>query len=632
MKAFEVDIPEALRSPAVSAALKDLRRDLEKVLGHRTREGSVGTLRLTLSRDENLAPETFVVEVGTDEKIRIQGADELGMIYGIYEVSHSILGVDPFWFWKDVEPAPLEGPDLGPRRIECEPPAFRYRGWFINDEDLLGRWREPSGTRFRDWPGHPGGWTYQPGDPEPTYEERLVDYYGPVASSDTMEAVFEALLRNRGNLIIPASFIDVMEPCEADIIRAAVRRGLYVSQHHVEPLGVSHFAYESWWGRQNQSPPFSYREDPDSMRACWEAYAKAWTELAGEKLLWQVGLRGRGDRALWVHDPEARSQAGELISQALADQMNLVRKLDPRSRPPATLTLWLEGAELLEKGELQVPDDIILVFADEYHTQELQADFEHLPRNADRARGLYYHIAVWNLGPHLVQGPPPDKIARIVSRLVEKGDTELAILNLANVREHLMGAACWSEQLWCPHTVETPEFLRNWLPAEWVGFYKEFLELIPQLRPEWRLYDGGARFYVDRLIYARERKEPILNHVRDYSEDWREQRMSQLQSAVEGLDRLIDQSDRFQPEPRLRIFFDTNLRAQLRILRGLYGALLALLPETPDLQAALASLHISMEGRKLGSPGKWKHWYRGDRKVGVSELIGRLQHLEESPP
>ncbi|MDA3872570.1 MAG: glycosyl hydrolase 115 family protein [Kiritimatiellae bacterium] len=630
MNSHDFTFADTTHSSAVAAALEDLHRDVEKVLGQRPGDASTEPAWLTVSLDKELAPETFVVEVGGDERIRIQGADELGAVYGIYEVSHRILGVDPFWFWKDMEPAPFESLDLRPRRITCEPPVFQYRGWFINDEDLLGRWRKPSGKRFQKWPGHPGEWSYQPGDPEPTYEERLVDYYGPVASADTMEAVFEALLRSRGNLIIPASFVDVMEPCEADIIRAAVRRGLFVSQHHVEPMGVSHFAYESWWGQQDQSPSFSYREDPDAMRACWKAYAKAWTELAGDKLVWQVGLRGRGDRALWVHDPEAKSQAGTLISQALADQMDIVHEVDPRSQPPATLTLWLEGAELLEQGELQVPDNVLFVFADHALTQELQGDFEHLPREPDRGHGLYYHIAVWTMGPHLVQGPPPDKIARIVSRLVEKGDTDFAILNVANVREHLMGAACWSEQVWRPHSVDTTGFLTHELPVEWVGFYEEFLELIPQFRKEWRLYDGGARTYVDRLIYALEQGALVPEYLREFSDDRRLETRSTLETAIQRLDGLIDQTDTFEPEPRLRTFFDTNLRSQLRILRGLYAAMRDLLSDTPDVKAALDSLHICVEGQKLGSPGKWRHWYRGDRKVGILRLMERLQNLEES--
>ena len=49
--------------------------------------------------------------------------------------------------------------------------------------------------------------------------------------------VLETAVRLGINLIIPASFVDIHNPPEENLIRMAVERGLYVSQHHVEPLG-----------------------------------------------------------------------------------------------------------------------------------------------------------------------------------------------------------------------------------------------------------------------------------------------------------------------------------------------------------------------------------------------------------
>ena len=33
-------------------------------------------------------------------------SDDLGFIYGLYEVSRSVLGVNEFWFWNDQEFVP----------------------------------------------------------------------------------------------------------------------------------------------------------------------------------------------------------------------------------------------------------------------------------------------------------------------------------------------------------------------------------------------------------------------------------------------------------------------------------------------------------------------------------------------
>ena len=58
--------------------------------------------------------------------------------------------------------------------------------------------------------------------------------------------VVETLLRLKFNLVIPASFLDIENPPEKKLFDAVARRGIYISQHHVEPLGLSHFAFEDF--------------------------------------------------------------------------------------------------------------------------------------------------------------------------------------------------------------------------------------------------------------------------------------------------------------------------------------------------------------------------------------------------
>ncbi len=570
------------------------------------------------------------MEVDSDACIQIEGADALGAVYGVYEVSQRFLGVDPLWFWKDLEPEPLPDLQLNPMRMQSESPRFRYRGWFINDEDLLAQWREPAGERFRHWSAHPGKWNSTPGAPPPTYEERLVEYYTPVTALETMEAIFEALLRMRGNFIIPASFIDVMEPCETAIIRAAVRRGLYVSQHHVEPLGVSHFAFETWWAAQGKQPSFSYRESAEEMRKCWRAYATAWADLAGDQLVWQLGLRGRGDHPLWAHDPQAKNMAGRLISEALKDQMEIIREVDSRPVAPATLTLWFEGAQLIAEEQLQVPKGVTLVFADDPSTQHLQEDFETIPRQSDCSYGLYFHTAVWTMGPHLVQGPMLGKITNAVMKVAQKGDTEIAVLNVANLREHVLGVACWHHQLRNPERSKEVAFPPNALPEDWIPFYKQFFDAVPELRPHCYLYDGAARTYLNVHLYALELGLAIPEYLRVAIEDDVVQTRRKLTKAIKVFNDLIAQTDAYQPPPNLQKFFDANFRAQLRLLCGLYGAFLGMLSSPPDYDRALSSLEMCKEGKTLATKGKWGEWYRGDCKVGVNRLMARIQRLSES--
>ncbi len=54
-----------------------------------------------------------------------------------------VLGVEPLGYWSDLEPSFVGAPGitLPPGWAYTPgPPNTRYRGWFPNDEDLLGDW------------------------------------------------------------------------------------------------------------------------------------------------------------------------------------------------------------------------------------------------------------------------------------------------------------------------------------------------------------------------------------------------------------------------------------------------------------------------------------------------------------
>ena len=67
----------------------------------------------------------------------VAGSDERGTMFAVYDFIEQYLGVDPLYFWADREPA--KRAELGWRNVSITQttPTFRYRGWFINDEDLL---------------------------------------------------------------------------------------------------------------------------------------------------------------------------------------------------------------------------------------------------------------------------------------------------------------------------------------------------------------------------------------------------------------------------------------------------------------------------------------------------------------
>jgi hypothetical protein len=170
-------------SPAVALAAADLAADCDRVLGSPARVETTGPAEITLTLDPALpgGPEAWRVVV-TPGGARISGRDALGLVYGIYQFSERCLGVDPLWFWKGMAPERRERIELKPQTFASTPAKFRYRGWFINDEDLLTEFGRSAGPRFIDYP-----------------------FYAQVIDVAMAERIYEALLRLGGNLIIPAS-------------------------------------------------------------------------------------------------------------------------------------------------------------------------------------------------------------------------------------------------------------------------------------------------------------------------------------------------------------------------------------------------------------------------------------------
>jgi hypothetical protein len=597
---------------AVRLAAADVARDLGDVLGRPARvveAGADAAIRVRFSPDR-ARPESYVLVV-TDAGVTIDAADTLGAVYGLYRFSHALAGVDPYAFWKGVRPARLEALALQPQTLTSPAASFRYRGWFVNDEDLLTEWREPSGVRRIDYP-----------------------FYGQVVSAETADRVFETALRAGANLVIPASFVDVMNPPEAALVRRAAGRGLYVTQHHVEPLGVSHFGFENFWKARGEAVRFSYATDPDRVRQSWAAYAARWRELAGDRVVWQLGLRGRGDQPAWAADKGmTEAGAGAFISRALADQWAIVRKADPRPQPPATTTLWMEGSALMSRGALEIPDGVAVVFADEGSTQTMQADFRDTPRQAGRGYGVYYHVAYWSRGPHLVQGIRPERLRAVFDEIIAKGDTHYAIINVSNVREHLLGIEAAmrmmrGERDWTPEGL-----LADFAGPQLAPLYRRFLDAILPL-------DGGARLLQDGVAWG-----ALRDAVADF-EAGRKPRMGGLMAetlrtggrgdalgrAVGELDAVIADFDRADVPTGERPFYAANLKVQAAILRGMYETLrqLALASADParlaHAEAALAGL---LDARREAEAGQWANWYRGDKKENLPALLARLKRVRE---
>jgi hypothetical protein len=408
-------------------AADDLRSDLRKVVG--AAQGRSTTIRVALNYN---LPAGESRPQGTEQlRIRVlpdgvllTGSDMRGAIYAVYEFSQRFLGVDPFWWWTDHAPPHRDAIRIPASFSLTQGPSFRYRGWFINDEDLLSGWKpgaaEKSGISLEVW-----------------------------------DKLFEALLRLKGNIIVPGTFIFPYEPQ----VRAAGERGLVISQHHIEVLGLN-----TW--RWPDDKPYSLFSHPDLLASAWRRAAEQYEP--GQEVLWTLGYRGRHDRPFWSDDKDAPADdAGRAaaIQRAMDQEIGIVRKL--RRNPYFLMNAWMESVQFIQKGLLKIPDGVTLVWPDS--GSGIIRDEGRLAKG----QGVYYHTAMLS-GWHnqLTEMTPVDRIRRELARAVNAGATEYLLDNTSDVRPVVMTTRAlmelaWNAQPWLAgdHD-ESRAFLARWSREE----------------------------------------------------------------------------------------------------------------------------------------------------------------------
>jgi len=635
----------------VQLAVQDLIRDVEKITGKTLGTANrkmPGQVAVFIQTKVGSVPEQFELNV-RDGDLYITGTNPLGTVFGIYHFAEQYLGVDPMYFWNDRAPQKRAVLRWNTIQYQSKKPTFQYRGWFINDEDLLTEWYESSGRRNIDYP-----------------------FYQQVAAPELIGKVCETALRMRFNLIIPASFIDIRNPAEAALIQEAAKRGLFVSMHHVEPMGVSAFSYFNYWkdkdgtNRNADRPLFSYFSNREKVEEVWRVYAREWAKYPN--VIWQIGLRGIADRPMWLADPntpQTDADRGKLISDAMAFQMRLIQEVDPRPNPPVTTTLWAEGSVLNQAGHLRIPEKVTVVFADNSPGWRWQADFQQTPRSPKNTYGVYYHHQLWGSGPHLVQIVPPSQTYTVLNQAVQKGDTTYCILNVSNVREFQLGIAASAEMLRDFAHFNVQRFTNQWFRQRFGSSAKAVAQAYQTYFDSFALNDNtGTPILMDgqtaglgagilselkAQLTDSVQYQAILKNKQTETEEskWIKSAIGDMRSGDlslgellvrvvrqrEGLLRADALATKIAPQltPGQRLFFEVNFVAHVNIMLGLEDWLMHLIQaklaaDAADtssvkqhLQEAMRAISLAQQGKALSAkPQKWKDWYRGDKKLNLA--------------
>jgi hypothetical protein len=434
--------------PEVKYAVEDLIGDVEKISGISL--SVVGTRPARNALVVETCPEAFggawenyeVVSL-PDNILRIRGSDSRGTMFGLYAFIRDYLKVDPFYHWTGKEPERRERLAWDHVAIQAGTPSFKFRGWFINDEDLLTGWMNGGVRPIR----HP-----------------IWNYMSRTLHPEVVRKIVETALRVGCNLLLPSSYTCILNEDEKILLDEVARRGLFLTMHHCETLGVSSFTFNNYWKQRGERKEFSYVNERAAMLTVWREAVARWKQYPN--VIWQLGLRCGGDAHMReTGKTRTEKEQGELLSAAVADQHTILLEELGHEPEYMAITLWAEGSYLNQMGYLKLPEKMMLVFSDNCAGYKMQPDFYHTPRDSERGYGIYYHQGIiW--GTHLTPCVSPERTRQVLAEAYERKTADYLLVNVANIREFSFGISATAEI-----AREVSEFSADEHLIRWIATY-----------------------------------------------------------------------------------------------------------------------------------------------------------------
>lgn len=367
---------------------------------------------------------------GIDRALVIVGSDRRGAVFGLYDLSEKI-GVSP-WYWFADVPVRRQSDIFVTAGSRRDQPAVRYRGLFINDEDPgFSTW---ANTRF-------GG-----------------------INADMYQHVFELILRLRGNYLWPAMWAPkAFNDDDPRNMVLADAMGVVMGTSHHEPLTRA----QDEWHRNTEGGVtggrWDYATNGANLRSFWRGGVERMMSRGGGRpfeTLLTIGMRGDGDEAM------AEGTAIPLLEQVVADQRSIIADVTgrPASETPQVWALYKEVQDYYDHG-MQVPDDVILLFADDNWGQIRRLPTEARQRAA--GYGVYYHFDYVG-GPRNYKWLNTVQIEKTWQQMDlawQRGARSLWIVNVGDIKPMEFPISFFLRQAWDPEAM-TLEALERF-PEDW---------------------------------------------------------------------------------------------------------------------------------------------------------------------
>jgi hypothetical protein len=495
---------ETNAAPAVQRAAQDLAEDFSRVTGTKAEIASqvspdkkicvvIGTLGQSEILDRLAAEgklptngiagawESYVLQIvnnplpGVERALVIAGSDRRGTIFGIYQLSEMI-GVSPWYWWADVPVTKRKILALHGDRLQQLPPAVKYRGIFLNDED---------------WGLRP--WAAKTFDPQ-------TGNIGP----KTYAKIFELLLRLHANYLWPA-----MHPGTAafnsfpDDAKLADDYGIVMGSSHCEQMLRNNV---SEWD-EKKFGEYNFVTNPDGVLKYWEQRVRKNGKFES---VYTLGMRGIHDGAMpgggTDHEKAARLQT------IIADQRDMIAR-NVNLNVAAVPQIFCPYKEVLPLYRLMtnLPDDVTLVWPDDNFGYVRQFS-DSKERQRSGGAGVYYHVSYWGAPRDYLWlcSTPPALIAEEMCKAFDYGADKIWLLNVGDLKPAEFDTEFFLKLAWNPRAwngTNTYELLQTQIArdfgseraAEITSILAEYYRLNFQRKPEHIFFPTNNLFSADEI-------------------------------------------------------------------------------------------------------------------------------------
>ena len=418
---------------------------------------------------------------GVSQALVIMGGTPRGTAYGLFEISRRI-GVSPYVWWADVEPAPMSDIYVQGDRTAVEKPSVQYRGLFINDED----------------------WALLP------WAKKTIDAAYNNIGPGTYEKVMELLLRLRANCLWPAK-----HGSSKAFWSMEENKRLAKAWAIVMSSGDSMLRDNLWeWPRfksGNNSSNFTFATNP---QGCYDYWAKRAGEARDYEGIYDIGMRGLQDVALLGYEGQAAQLQG--LTDIIAAQREIITDSlggDP-TKVPQIYIPYKEALTLYNAG-LRIPDDVTMCWVDDNY-----AYIRQLPTANERKRsgghGIYYHLSylgnpcsyIW------LSTISPSLISYELCKAYENGMQRFWMVNVGDIKpaeaefEFCMELA-WDVNAWTP---ENAWKFSRWWSAKTFG--EDYADEMAEIRLEH--YRLAAQSKPETVWNANFTFQEMEQRIRDY--------------------------------------------------------------------------------------------------------------------